>query len=466
MIKLQETLSAFLHALFESALGIILFITVLMSISCENGLIEYNENDLKVLQDIIALNNLQSGEPMLVDLNGNGEMDGSEPFDDLNGNGVWDMAEPFSDLNNNGIHDERENFFDLNGDGVYNFGEPFSDDNGNGVWDDLEPFNDLNENGVWDMGEEFYDWGLDGINSTGDFGEGNGIWDQESFIDFDADGVRNIPIVIDPLDLGIQHWRDNRLVYLWLSNPRISKLPGSIDALTELEELHIINTYLDSLPSEIGSLINLREIQLDYTRLVKLPKSIGNITGLKVLRVQHSFLNQVPSFVSELVDLRELRLNGNIITDIKNLNCDLIEQLEVLSIRENSICPMPESLSDTNGNGIWDPAEEKIQDANSDMDSVDVLFEFFDADKNGVWSAGVDSTLIDYNADGDSLDVIFEFNDSNNNGVWDPAEEFSDFGLDGITGTGDKGEGNNIWDFWDYPKCLAGFITDQKCVQE
>ena len=465
MIKLQETLSAFLHALFESALGIILFITVLMSISCENGLIEYNENDLKVLQDIIALNNLQSGEPMLVDLNGNGEMDGSEPFDDLNGNGIWDTAEPFDDLNANGIRDEGESFFDLNGDGVYNVGEPFSDDNNNGVYDEVEPFDDLNGNGIWDLGEDYYDWGLDGVSSTGDYGEDNGIWDQETYIDYDADGVRNIPLVIEPLGLGIQHWRGSRLVYLWLSNPRVSKLPGSIDALTELEELHVINTYLDSLPSEIGNLFNLSELRLEYTRLAQLPESISNLTGLQVLRVQYNILDQVPSFINELVGLKELRLKGNTITGIDNLNCALIEQLDVFSIQGNSICPMPESLSDANGNGTWDPAEENILDANNDMDSVDVLFEFFDADTNGVWSEAVDSLLIDYNGDGDSLDVIFEFNDSNNNGVWDPAEEFSDFGLDGIADTGDEGEGNNVWDFWDYPECLAVFIADQECTQ-
>ena len=313
--------------------------------------------------------------------------------------------------------------------------------------------------------EDYYDWGLDGVSSTGDYGEDNGIWDQETYIDYDADGVRNIPLVIESLDLGIQHWRGSRLVYLWLSNPRVSKLPGSIDALTELEELHVINTYLDSLPSEIGNLFNLSELRLEYTRLAQLPESISNLTGLQVLRVQYNILDQVPSFINELVGLKELRLKGNTITGIDNLNCALAEQLDVLSIQENSICPMPESLSDANGNGIWDPAEENIQDVNNDMDSVDVLFEFFDADTNGVWSEAVDSLLIDYNGDGDSLDVIFEFNDSNNNGVWDPAEEFSDFGLDGIADTGDEGEGNNVWDFWDYPECLAVFIADQECTQ-
>ncbi len=415
MIRLQEAMAACLHIVFESARVIAVLISVLIWSSCEDELIEHNEGDLAVLQDIIDLNDLQSREPMLVDLNGNDEMDGSEPFDDLNGNGIWDLAEPFDDLNDNGIRDEGESFFDFDGDGVYDVGEPFSDDNNNGVYDDVEPFDDLNGNGIWDLGEDYDDWGLDGVNSTDDYGEGNGIWDQEIYIDYDADGIRNSPLVIEPLGLGIQHWRNGRLVYLWLSNPRVSKLPGSIDVLAELEELHVINTYLDSLPSEIGNLFKLSELRLEYTRLAQLPESIGNLTGLQVLRVQHSFLDQVPSFINELVGLKELWLKGNTITGIDNLNCALAEQLDVLSIQENSICPMPESLSDTNGNRTWDASEE--------------------------------------------------FTDENENGVWDPAEEFSDFGLDGIADTGDAGEGNSVWDFWDHPECLAGSITDQECTQ-
>ncbi len=142
MIRLQEVITACLHLVFERARVIALLISILIWSSCVDELIEHNEGDLAVLQDIIDLNNLQSREPMLVDLNGNGEMDGSEPFDDLNGNGIWDTAEPFDDLNANGIRDEGESFFDLNGDGVYNVGEPFSDDNNNGVYDDVEPFED------------------------------------------------------------------------------------------------------------------------------------------------------------------------------------------------------------------------------------------------------------------------------------------------------------------------------------
>ena len=63
---------------------------------------------------------------------------------------------------------------DLDGDGVFdvgdgivtNFSEPFTDTNGNGVF---EP----------ELGETFSDVGLDGVAGTGDFGEGNGVFDYD-----------------------------------------------------------------------------------------------------------------------------------------------------------------------------------------------------------------------------------------------------------------------------------------------
>lgn len=75
---------------------------------------------------------------------------------------------------------------DLNGDGVYDVGdgivvnttERFVDDDGNGRFDP-------------DAGESFFDDGLDGVAGTGDFGEGNGV--------FDVDPDRSTWLAEDPL---------------------------------------------------------------------------------------------------------------------------------------------------------------------------------------------------------------------------------------------------------------------------
>ncbi len=63
---------------------------------------------------------------------------------------------------------------DLNGDGVYDVGDGI-------VVNYSEPFNDLNGDLVFEpeLGETFSDVGLDGVPDTGDFGEGNGVFDYD-----------------------------------------------------------------------------------------------------------------------------------------------------------------------------------------------------------------------------------------------------------------------------------------------
>jgi enterochelin esterase-like enzyme len=63
---------------------------------------------------------------------------------------------------------------DLNGDGIYDVGDGL-------VVNTSEPFVDGNDNGIYEpgLGETFQDLGLDGVAGTGDFGEGNGVFDYD-----------------------------------------------------------------------------------------------------------------------------------------------------------------------------------------------------------------------------------------------------------------------------------------------
>jgi len=61
---------------------------------------------------------------------------------------------------------------DLNGDGVYDVGDGL-------VVNYAEPFSDTNGNLAYDAGETFEDVGLEGVAGTGDFGEGNGQFDDD-----------------------------------------------------------------------------------------------------------------------------------------------------------------------------------------------------------------------------------------------------------------------------------------------
>lgn len=63
---------------------------------------------------------------------------------------------------------------DLDGDGIYDVGEGV-------VVNAAEPFADGNDNAVFEpeRGETFQDVGLDGVAGSGDFGEGNGVFDYD-----------------------------------------------------------------------------------------------------------------------------------------------------------------------------------------------------------------------------------------------------------------------------------------------
>jgi hypothetical protein len=61
---------------------------------------------------------------------------------------------------------------DPNGDGIFDVGDGL-------VLNFSEPFSDGNANGRADPGEPFTDAGLDGVAATGDFGEGNAVFDRD-----------------------------------------------------------------------------------------------------------------------------------------------------------------------------------------------------------------------------------------------------------------------------------------------
>ena len=137
---------------------------------------------------------------IVFDSNGNGIYDddyGSNGLDDdgdwglyMDGNqNPWSIAEEdFQDLDNNGFP-SSEIYFDSNGNGFWDAAEPFTDTDGNGSWDSGEPFTDLNGDGFYSNAELFADTGLDATSNTEDYGEGNGVWDGESFTDLNGNGT-------------------------------------------------------------------------------------------------------------------------------------------------------------------------------------------------------------------------------------------------------------------------------------
>ena len=108
---------------------------------------------------------------IIFDTNGNGEFNDSWGSDGLDNDGDWDL---YVDTDGMTYGVEEETFSDLNENGTLDGKELFIDGNGNGTWED---------------GEVLIDWGLDGVDGTGDFGEGNGTWDGETFTDLNGNGT-------------------------------------------------------------------------------------------------------------------------------------------------------------------------------------------------------------------------------------------------------------------------------------
>jgi len=128
--------------------------------------------------------------------------------------------------------------------------------------------------------------------------------------------------------------------------------------------------------------------------------------------------------------------------------------------------------TDCNLDEEWTSAEEQLVDYNNDGDMLDVIYEFNDADGDGIFSGdeNTENFIYDYNNDGDSEDILFEFEDlgngildpaeiywdSNSNGVRDSFEPFEDLNCNGIwDNTETEDLGNKVWDAEEYWEDLA-----------
>ncbi|MBI4817872.1 MAG: hypothetical protein HY791_16550 [Deltaproteobacteria bacterium] len=121
---------------------------------------------------------------LTVDYNRNGRRDYGEPV-------VAQSFEPYDDFGADGVADGE--------------GDPTGDD-----YDWFENPKGTERNSRWDPGERFSDDGLDGVAGTGDFGEGNGVFDLSPNVSraFEA-SPRRLLEVVDEIQLARMHlWAD------------------------------------------------------------------------------------------------------------------------------------------------------------------------------------------------------------------------------------------------------------------
>ena len=144
--------------------------------------------------------------------------------------------------------------------------------------------------------------------------------------------------IIEPIELGTQHWWDGRL----------TELNCNYDLANEftLSDLGLSG----EIPQEIGTLDSLEFLWLEDNQLTgPIPTEIGNLSKLKYLIMHHNQLSDsIPSEIGNLSNLEILKLDNNQLTGyIPESICDLNIVFnwqnnlfgENFAVYNNQICP-------------------------------------------------------------------------------------------------------------------------------
>ena len=100
---------------------------------------------------------------------------------------------------------------------------------------------------------------------------------------------------------------------------------------------------------------------------------------------------------------------------------------------------------DYNGNGRRDYGEPLVNNGHERFDDVGVD-GCADALEDGAGGCTTTPSATPTDANHDNYDAVTNATGTEQNWVFDPGEPFRDFGLDGVAGTGDSGEGNGQYD--------------------
>ena len=147
----------------------------------------------------------------------------------------------------------------------------------------------------------------------------------QTFIDNSSETINmemddNINGIIEPIELGTQHWWDGRLTELncnydlanefTLSDLGLSgEIPQEIGTLDSLEFLWLEDNQLTGpIPTEIGNLSKLKYLIMHYNQLSdSIPSEIGNLSNLEILKLDN---NQLTGYIPESICDLTLEFNG------------------------------------------------------------------------------------------------------------------------------------------------------------
>ncbi|CAH0487270.1 unnamed protein product [Peronospora farinosa] len=129
----------------------------------------------------------------------------------------------------------------------------------------------------------------------------------------DGNVLEDIPNVLPP-----------NLIKLSVKNNRLSTVPCSVLALTQLQELDLSENRLESLPAHLGEMHELQELILDGNNLTELPAALARCVKLKMLSARRNTLvgqsagAKVQSIAADLLGedsaVQVMNLEGNPMT--------------------------------------------------------------------------------------------------------------------------------------------------------
>lgn len=131
------------------------------------------------------------------------------------------------------------------------------------------------------------------------------------------------------------------LLWLDLHSNRIEQLPESIGRLASLVYLNLCNNDLDSagLTCEIGGLRSLQVLNLGMNRLTTLPTTLVALTNLTELGLFDNSLTEVPECIHVLPNLRKLNTKRNPHTLVDEKDLDSVQVMgDVYLVRERDLC--------------------------------------------------------------------------------------------------------------------------------
>ena len=127
------------------------------------------------------------------------------------------------------------------------------------------------------------------------------------------------------------------LVSLNISSNKISNIPDFPESLLYL---YLSNNNISRLPTSFSNLINLQILYLNGNQLSEIPPEIYNLSQIWMLDLSDNKITVIPSQIKLLYNLQNLNLHGNL---IKKFPYEITEiPLKFLNISKNPLTDLPD----------------------------------------------------------------------------------------------------------------------------